>query len=446
MGCGGSGGKGPGLSDTDDGALTFYGDVAPLLVEKCGSCHRDDGSAPFDVADYQSAAPWAEAMVDAIQTGRMPPFYAVSDSECTPPLGFKDDPSLTDAQKQLVADWVDQGKLEGDPYLEGTHAPRVDDVIGADAVVSLAEPFAVSGDQDIYQCFRVEVPTDKDVWIQELQVLPDNDRVVHHVLVWNDPEDQSAERVGEDGSYPCSGTPDFWPTDLLAAWTPGGAPMRTPANTGELFKEGATMVVNIHYHPTADSTEIDQTEIALKWTEEEPPNYVTWFLVDLPFGATVLPGADDTDDVPEFRIPAGASNHVETVSLGVDDYPIPFDIPIFAVTPHMHYLGTDMQVTIRSETDDDVCLIHTPNYVFDFQTSYFYDAPASELPTFGMGRTIEVRCTYDNSMANPFMEDQLAAAGLTEPVDVGWGEETGDEMCMAMLGLIIPPIDLTDWL
>ena len=429
-----------------DDALTFYGDIAPVLVEKCGSCHRDDGGGPFDVADYQSAVPWAEAMVDAIQTGRMPPFYAESDSECAPPLEFKNDPSLSEEEKQRVADWVAQGKVEGDPYLEGTYEPRVDDVVGADAVLALEAPFTVSGAEDIYQCFRIEVPTDDDVWIQELQVLPDNDRVVHHVLVWNDPDDLSAERVDEDGSYPCSGTPDFWPTDLLAAWTPGGAPMRTPENTGELLKAGATIVVNIHYHPTGDSTETDQTEIALKWTETKPANYVTWLLVDIPFGASVLPGPDDTDGEPEFRIPAGATSHVETLSFDVEGYPIPVDLPIFGVTPHMHYLGTDMQVTIRSETDEDICLIHTPNYTFDFQTSYFYDAPASELPTFGSGRTIEVRCTYDNSPSNPYFEAQQSAAGLTEPVDVGWGEETGDEMCMAMLGLIIPPVDLSDWL
>ena len=68
IGCGAGSERGP-LQDKSGGddSLTFYADIAPLLVEKCGSCHRDDGSASFDVADYQSAVPWAEAMVDAIR-------------------------------------------------------------------------------------------------------------------------------------------------------------------------------------------------------------------------------------------------------------------------------------------------------------------------------------------------------------------------------------------
>ena len=223
--------------------------------------------------------------------------------------------------------------------------------------------------------------------------------------------------------------------------------MRAPGNTGELFKAGATIVVNIHYHPTGNTSEDDQTQIALKWTEVEPPNYITWLLADIPFGAEVLPGENDIDGVPEFRIPAGASNHVETLSLNFDGFGTPFDLSIFAVTPHMHYLGTDMQVNVLGDApDDDYCVIHTPNYRFDFQTSYVYDSPAGQLPSFRTGQTFEIRCTYDNSLSNPFIADQMAAAGVSEPTDVYWGEETQDEMCMAMVGLIIPPVDLSEWL
>ena len=449
IGCGADR-NGPKLdrNKADPNGVTFYGDVAPLLVDKCGNCHREGGSGPFDAADYTSSVPWAEAMVDAVETGRMPPFYAVSDSECTPPHGFRDDPSLTEDEKQLVADWVDQGKIEGDPYIEGTHEPLIDEVVDPTVVVSLQEPFDIDGDRDLYQCFRVEVPHDSDVWIEEVQILPDNNRVVHHVLVWNDPDDSSAELVDENGTYPCSGTPDIWPTDLIAGWTAGGSPMRAPAGTGELFKEGATIVVNIHYHPTGDSSEEDQTSVAIKYTEIEPANYMTWLLADIPFGAKVLAGPDDTDDIPEFRIPAGAADHVETLSFDIEDYPLPFDGLVFAVTPHMHYLGTDMQVFVRAEEpdEDEYCIIHTPNYKFDFQTSYVYDSPGIELPIFGQGQSIEVRCTYDNSMSNPFIEEQMDAAGIAEPADVLWGEDTSQEMCMAMVGVIIPPIDLSEWL
>jgi hypothetical protein len=42
------------------------------------------------------------------------------------------------------------------------------------------------------------------------------------------------------------------------------------------------------------------------------------------------------------------------------------------------------------------------------------------------------------------MPDHLAASAQDAPHDVYWGEETGDEMCMAVIGLVLPPLDWLD--
>ncbi len=405
-----------------DADVTWHRDVAPLLADRCGACHQDGGIAPFSVETYDDASAWGEAMVDSVEAGRMPPFFATETDECAPRLGFLDDLRLSDEEQQLLADWVADGMPEGDPA-SAAPAPlrEVARLENPDATLTLPQPFTVDGDRDIYRCFRVEVDNPSDVWITGLEVIPDNELVVHHVLVWNDPEDQSAGKVGPDGSYPCSGDPGLWPTELVAAWTPGGSPMQAPAGTGTLFKPGASLVVNVHYHPTGTTTEVDQSSIALKWTTEQPPNHSTWYLVDIPFGAQVVP--DDRGD-SQFRIPARTQGHVETVALEIPDL-IPWDLPVFAITPHMHYLGTDMLVTVRRPELGDECLIHTPGYRFDFQASYLYDASDGALPVLHPGDTVEVRCTYDNTNAD----------------DAYWGENTTDEMCMAMVGLIIPPVD-----
>lgn len=427
----GCGGADPEVTGPE--GITFHRDVAPLLADRCGACHQDAGIAPFAVHSYETVSSWGAAIVDAVEAGRMPPFFATESDECDMQLAFLDDQRLSDDEKQLLRDWVDAGMPEGEP-VPPAPLPPPDRLDAVDAVLRIPQPYEISGDQDVYRCFRVEVGNTEDVWITGLEVLPDNDLVVHHVLVWHDPDDQSASRVGPDGSYPCSGEPDVWPTELVAAWTPGGSPMRAPDGAGTLFHPGATLVVNVHYHPTGTTTEVDQSAIALKWTSEQPANHVTWYLVDIPFGAWPQDG--------QFRIPAGEAHHVETVSLEVPTY-IPWELEVFAITPHMHYLGTEMLVTLRQGGDeaDAECLIHTPGYRFDFQTSYVYDPTSGRLPKIGPGDTIDVRCTYDNSPTNPFLDLQLAAAGEDEPHDVGWGEHTADEMCMAMVGLKIPPID-----
>lgn len=440
-----TGSQGPtGTTASGTEGPTYHADVAPLLADRCGACHVEGGIAPFSVLDGETASAWAAASLAAVEAGRMPPFFAETTDECSPPVPFLDDPTLSEADVQLLRDWVDAGAPVGDPATAVPAPPRViDHLEKPDLTLALQQPFEIGGTDDVYQCFRIPMGLTDDAWITGLEVLPDNDLVVHHVLVWSDPDDRSAEKAGPDGSYRCSGEPDIWPTELVAAWTPGGSPMRTPDGTGTPVHPGGSLVVNVHYHPTGTTTETDQTQVALQLIDEQPANYATWYLVDIPFGASV-----QTSDAGErdFLIPAGASEHEETVSLYIPDYlPIPLELPIFAITPHMHYLGTEMKVTVRSG-DEETCLIHTPDYRFDFQTSYVYDADPDDLPIVRTGDWVDVRCTYDNSASNPFLDDQLEATGWSEPGDVGWGEDTGSEMCMAMVGLILPPIEITDLL
>ena len=432
------------LDETTNGpgserGITWYDDVGPLLVDRCGSCHQDGGIGVFSMESYEQVKPWAAAISDAIDTGRMPPWAATETDSCTQDVPFRDDPRLTDAEKQLVRDWVAADAPAGEP--KTLTLPDLGDLVDPSVVVGLQEPFAVSGNRDIYQCFRIEVPHDTDVWIQEMQVLPDNDAVVHHVLVWNDPENRSASMAGPDGSYPCSGEPGFYPTDMIGGWAPGQPVVRNPEGTGGLFKAGSSIVVNVHYHPVAGSTELDQTQIALKWTTEKPANYVTYYLVDRPFGANVEDG--------NFFIPAGEANHREILTFDPYRYlPLPIDLPIFAIMPHMHYRGTDMMVTLEdTESGEDECLINARGYRFDYQNTYYYDVDRIEdMPAMSPGEEMRIRCTYDNSWDNPFMAEALEASGDPDLIDVGWGEETGDEMCMAVVGIVIPPVDISEWL
>lgn len=435
VGCGDTG-----APESDTEAPTWFGDVGPLVTARCVSCHRSDGIGGFSLETFEEAQPWADALVDAVESGRMPPWAASETDDCTPRHSFKDDPRLSTDELELLRAWVGAGAPAGEEA--EVPSPVIPSLEDASIEVSFVEPFVIDGDRDIYQCFRVEVPHEGDVWITDMEVIPGNDKVVHHVLVWHDPQDLSADKVGPDGSYPCSGQPDVFPSDLIGGWTPGAPPVMTPENTGILFKEGGTVVINVHYHPTGETSETDETRVKLKWTDEQPANHATYFMVDLPFGGQVQDGPSDNNGA-EFRIPAGKATHRETLVLDPGDL-LPFDVPIFAVMPHMHYRGTDMRVKIVREGDilEDECVINAEGFRFDFQNNYVFDATIDQLPVLRPGEKLEVRCTYNNDWSNPFMEDALSAAGETDLVDVYWGEETSDEMCMAVVGLVLPPIDL----
>src|SRR5215470_956208 len=61
---------------TSSTAPTYAKDVAPILQKNCQACHRPGEAGPFPLLTYEQARPWAMAMKIAVQTGKMPPWFA----------------------------------------------------------------------------------------------------------------------------------------------------------------------------------------------------------------------------------------------------------------------------------------------------------------------------------------------------------------------------------
>ena len=57
-------------------APTFAKDIAPILYEKCATCHRPGEVAPMALLTYQDARPWARAIKDKVVARQMPPWFA----------------------------------------------------------------------------------------------------------------------------------------------------------------------------------------------------------------------------------------------------------------------------------------------------------------------------------------------------------------------------------
>src|SRR4029453_2039644 len=91
-------------------APTYSRDVAPIVQKNCQVCHRPGEAGPFPMLNYRQVRPWAQAMKVAVQSGKMPPWFA------DPRYGhFSNAMSLTPAEKETLAKWADAGAPEGDP-------------------------------------------------------------------------------------------------------------------------------------------------------------------------------------------------------------------------------------------------------------------------------------------------------------------------------------------
>jgi hypothetical protein len=110
---------------------------------------------------------------------------------------------------------------------------------------------------------------------------------------------------------------------------------------------------------------------------------------------------------------------------------------MWGVGTHMHYVGRDMKIDIEHADGQKECLVQTPEWDFSWQRFYAYDAPLSAVPTLRPGDVVNMRCTYDNSMGNPFVRTALQQVGMDVPMDVHLGETTLDEMCLGVFGVAL---------
>ncbi|HJZ96699.1 MAG TPA: cytochrome c [Candidatus Solibacter sp.] len=89
--------------------LTWSKEISRVVYQHCASCHREGGTA-FSLMTYEEARPWAKAIRDEVLNRRMPPWDAVKG------VGeFRDDPSLSVPEIDLVVAWVEGGAPEGNP-------------------------------------------------------------------------------------------------------------------------------------------------------------------------------------------------------------------------------------------------------------------------------------------------------------------------------------------
>jgi hypothetical protein len=443
-GCSASEGQKTGQEQADTGTVTWYQHVAPIVSERCAGCHQDSGIAPFSVETYEGAAPYAAVMAREVAAERMPPWLARDTDECVPRFGWKDDIRLTDAEKATLAAWAEAGAPEGDPSRPAPLRQGPPLTI-EDPDLSLVMPVSVEidGDADQFWCFVLETGLGSTHYYDQVQVIAGNAAVVHHVLVYRDANDNLDEDRIRDKKYECFGGPGVSGAQLVAAWAPGGVPIQTPPDVAFEFPAGTRLVMQVHYHPTG-VPEIDEaTSVELRQATGTPSYRASTSLMGNFVAPSVvvgglLPGPNDPEGGIEFKIPAGVSDHVETMIATASSNMI-----IYGAGTHMHYVGRDMVIHLehaspQGDEPERECLIHAPEWDFNWQRGYRYDAPLDQVPVARPGDRFIFRCRYDNSMDNPFVREALREQGLDAPRDVYMGEETLDEMCLGAFAVATP--------
>lgn len=94
-------------------SITYHGRVEAIIQEKCVSCHRDGGVAPFKLDTYKDVKGRAPMIEFVLKQGIMPPWFAHDSGAKESP--WLNDMSMTNEQKETIYAWIKEGMTQGDP-------------------------------------------------------------------------------------------------------------------------------------------------------------------------------------------------------------------------------------------------------------------------------------------------------------------------------------------
>jgi peroxiredoxin len=361
--------------------ISYSKEVAPILQEKCVSCHVNGGIGPFAMNGYEVIRGFAPMIRETVRTHRMPPYFA------DPHIGaFKNDQGLTPDETKTLVHWIEAGAPRGtgpDPLLAnaGRHAPDWPTELGKPDVIVDLPAFKVPASGLVeYQNQQVANPFTQDTWLRAIAMKPGDRRVLHHVVSNHVPDPNQPAAAIPGGS--------------VGSYTPGAEPQVMADGSGAPVPAGGKLHFQMHYTTMGKET-VDKTEVGF-YTLKTPPQYIKRSAVISTFA---------------LMIPPGEARHQEIAYLT-----FPADAYLYTLYPHAHYRG--MHVELKAVTPDGkaAMLLSLPKYDFNWQRDYDPVKPI----LVKAGTKLVATWVYDNSAHNPANPDPKR--------NVTWGEQTPDEM------------------
>jgi hypothetical protein len=389
MGSGGTGGGSAGGS-TAGGAgggsaqgPTWYKDVLPVAQARCMSCHRTGGIGAFSMESADTAIAHAAQMDTDVTSRKMPPWPA--DDSCGGP--YVGSLHLTDTEIATFHDWVAAGAPAGNPADAPPAYQAQPGLSHVDLTGAPANPYTPpSGVTDDYHCFIVDPGLSADQNVIAYEIDPGVTQEVHHVALYVVDRAQARAMDPNGTGWTCFGAAGTQDEGLLGAWAPGARAVTFPAGTGLSLPASKVVVMQVHYNLQNGVRAPDTTTVKLQFaTGAVIPATMQW-LIDS--GFSVPPNAMGYQHQRTFTMPSGR---------------------VWGVFGHMHTQGH--VITLKSSSND--CFLNIPNWDFHWQEQFFYQTPKQ----LTAGETLTLQCTWNN----------------TTPNMLRFGENTSDEMCIAVL-------------
>ena len=375
------------------GDVTYSNQISRILNNRCVSCHREGEVAPFPLTSYDEVNGWGEMICEVIDKGQMPPWFA------NPEFGeFKNDCRLSDDEKKLLHEWVDNGSPEGDradlpeppQFTDGWQIPQPDQVFHM-----TEEAYDVPAEGVVeYKYFTVDPGWTEDKWIKASEARPDNRAVVHHIIVFAMPPD------GADSSIR---------RKSIAGFAPGAPGRIYPDGVASFVPAGSKLVFQLHYTPVG-SPQKDRSSVGFVFADDSEVEKATEGGLVGNWTFAIPPNDDNYKIVGELTFKS--------------------DRLLTDMLPHMHLRGKSYRYVAVYPDGTEEILLDVPRYDFNWQLRYELIEPK----LMPKGTKLRGIAYYDNS------EDNLANP---DPSDtVRYGDQTWEEMMHGFYATI--PVEKRD--
>jgi hypothetical protein len=376
----------------DFAKISYSKDIAPILQDKCVTCHQKGGIAPFAMDSYEIVKGFAPTMRETIRTDRMPPYFA------DPHIGqFRNDQGMTAKQTKTLVHWLEAGAPRGDgPDVLKENAgvaPEWPSYLGKPDVIVDIPAFNVPATGIVqYQNQRVENPFKEDTWLKAISIKPGDRSVLHHVVSNHMPDPKLPRSKVPGGS--------------VGSYTPGAEAQVIADGAGAPVPGGGKLNFQMHYTTTGKPS-TDRTQVGF-YTLKAPPKFIKRSTVIGDFGMV---------------IPAGEARHTEIAYLT-----FPADAYLYTLYPHAHYRGYHVELKQKTPDGKETMLLSLPKYDFNWQRDYDPVEPI----LVKAGTKLIATWVFDNSTNNKTLHKETKDAEgspiASYTVDVQTGEQTYQEM------------------
>ena len=384
---------------------TYSKDIAPILQEKCASCHNPEGIGPMPLQNYEQVKPFAALIHDRTSKRIMPPWHIDTGIGIQ---SFKNDASLSDDQINIIEDWFLAGAPEGNQadlpapveFPSGA-AWQLGDELGPPDLIIKSSPYdVIANGQD--QWWTPSVPFEglnNERFLKAAEFKPSyplGKKVVHHghaVLV--------PEGGGRSVALARYGVGKSW--EIF----PEGTGMRVPAN--------GNIAWNLHYFPVGAQGSADVVEVGLWfYPEGQIPEKET--VGEAMFRVDGLKGMARGQDIviPPHGYPVLQGSHRLDAPAVIHSY-----------RPHLHMRGKVMTMEAIYPDGKKEVLSQVNNYDHNWQIAYIYEDDVK--PLLPTGTILQFTSVFDNTANNPINPDPEQW--------VVFGRRGVDEMSHAWVGI-----------